>query len=72
MVGGALVAAVSTIIPGMRKLKYVQANCAASDGKLLTHQELKSLSEHAFVHGWKYPCGVKRKSNKVIFLSEYN
>ncbi|TKJ43784.1 hypothetical protein CEE34_11420 [Candidatus Aerophobetes bacterium Ae_b3a] len=48
-------AAVSTVIPGMRKLKHVQANCAASDGKLLTHQELRLLSEHAFVHGWKYP-----------------
>ena len=47
-------AAVSTVIPGMRKLKHVEANCAASDGKLLTHQELRLLSEHAFVHGWKY------------------
>jgi len=46
-------AAVSTVIPGMRKLKHVEANCAASDGKLLTHQELRLLSEHAFVHNMR-------------------
>jgi len=47
--------AVSTVIPGMRKVEHVEANCAVSDGKLLTQEELKALSEHAFVHGWKYP-----------------
>ncbi|MBA7640848.1 hypothetical protein ES703_48519 [subsurface metagenome] len=46
-------AAVSTVIPGMRKLKHLEANCAASDGKLLTHQELRLLSEHAFVHNMR-------------------
>ena len=54
-------AAVSTLIPGMRKLKDMEANCAASDGKLLTHQELKLLSEHAFVHGWKYPWSQEKE-----------
>ena len=54
-------AAVSTVIPGMRKLKHVGANCAPSDGKLLTHQELKSLSKHAFVHGWKYPWSQEKE-----------
>ncbi len=47
--------AVSTVIPGMRKRSHVEANCAVSDGKLLTDAELKELANHAFVHGWKYP-----------------
>lgn len=46
--------AVSTVIPGMRKVRHVEANCAVSNRKLLTQEELKALSEHAFVHGWKY------------------
>ncbi|HEX4946001.1 MAG TPA: aldo/keto reductase [Blastocatellia bacterium] len=37
---------VSTIIPGMRKLKHVEANCAASDGKTLSLDLLDALKEH--------------------------
>jgi aryl-alcohol dehydrogenase-like predicted oxidoreductase len=48
-------AAVSTVIPGMSKLGHVEANCAVSDGKLLSGEELEALRAHAFVHGWKYP-----------------
>jgi aryl-alcohol dehydrogenase-like predicted oxidoreductase len=47
--------AVSTVIPGMRKVQNVEANCAASDGKLLPRDVLQALRAHAFVHGWAYP-----------------
>lgn len=47
--------AVSTVIPGMRSLANVAANCAVSDGVLLSEHERVALNEHAFVHGWKYP-----------------
>jgi aryl-alcohol dehydrogenase-like predicted oxidoreductase len=47
--------AVSTVIPGMRKVRHVEANCTASDGQRLSEAELKELASHAFVHGWKYP-----------------
>ncbi|MHB1356384.1 MAG: aldo/keto reductase [Anaerolineae bacterium] len=47
--------AVSTVIPGMRTITHVDENVAASDGKLLISVELESLSQHAYVHGWKYP-----------------
>lgn len=47
--------AVSTVIPGMRKVKHVEANCAVSDGRVLTEGELAALAQQAFVHGWKYP-----------------
>lgn len=47
--------AVSTVIPGMRKVRHADANCAASDGRLLAPADLAALAEHAFVHGWKYP-----------------
>lgn len=47
--------AVSTVIPGMSKVRHVEANCAVSDGKLLSSEELEALKAHAFVHGWKYP-----------------
>ena len=38
--------AVSTTIPGMRKLKHMQANMAASDGKKLDGALLAALKEH--------------------------
>lgn len=38
--------AVSTIIPGMRKLQHVEANCAASDGMLLSDELLAKLKAH--------------------------
>jgi len=37
---------VSTIIPGMRKLKHVESNIAASDGGTLTEDLLAQLREH--------------------------
>ncbi len=37
---------VSTIIPGMRKLKHVEANCTASDGVMLSDESLAALQRH--------------------------
>ncbi|MBL8206896.1 MAG: aldo/keto reductase [Blastocatellia bacterium] len=37
---------VSTIIPGMRKLQHVEANCAASDGVMLSDELLTALKPH--------------------------
>lgn len=37
---------VSTVIPGMRKLRHVEANVAASDGRALPPDLLKKLREH--------------------------
>lgn len=37
---------VATIIPGMRKLKHVDANCAASDGVMLSDDLLAALKHH--------------------------
>jgi aryl-alcohol dehydrogenase-like predicted oxidoreductase len=50
--------AVSTVIPGMRKIEHVNENCAASDGKLLKEEVLRELSKYSFVEElikWKYP-----------------
>lgn len=47
--------AVSTVIPGMRRVAHVEANVAVSDGQLLADAELEALKAHAFPHGWKYP-----------------
>jgi aryl-alcohol dehydrogenase-like predicted oxidoreductase len=47
--------AVSTVIPGMRRVAHVEANCAVSDGKLLSNEETEALKAHAFVHRWQYP-----------------
>ncbi len=47
--------AVSTVIPGMRRVSHVDANCAVSDGKLLSPEEQQELARFAFAHGWKYP-----------------
>jgi aryl-alcohol dehydrogenase-like predicted oxidoreductase len=47
--------AVSTVIPGMRRAAHVEANCAVSDGKLLSAGGLEALKAHAFAHGWSYP-----------------
>ena len=38
--------AVSTIIPGMRKIKHVDANLAASDGRPLDAGLLEQLKAH--------------------------
>jgi len=37
---------VGTIIPGMRKIKHVEANCAASDGVPLSEDLLAALKQH--------------------------
>jgi aryl-alcohol dehydrogenase-like predicted oxidoreductase len=50
---------VSTVIPGMRRKSHVTANCAVSDGKLLTPDEFHQLEKHKFVHGWPYPWAAK-------------
>lgn len=47
--------AVSTVIPGMRKVRNLEENVKVSDGKLLSAAELEALRAHAFVHGWAYP-----------------
>lgn len=46
--------AVSTVIPGMRTISHVEENCAASDGKLLTKEELEELKRHAWERNF-YP-----------------
>ncbi|HLB01625.1 MAG TPA: aldo/keto reductase, partial [Nitrospiria bacterium] len=38
--------AVSTVIPGMRRISHVEENCLVSDGKLLTLEELEQLRAH--------------------------
>jgi aryl-alcohol dehydrogenase-like predicted oxidoreductase len=53
--------AVSTVIPGMRRVTHVEANCAISDGKLLSEEETKALEAHAFAHGWQYPWSQEKK-----------
>ena len=40
--------AVSTVIPGMRKIEHVQANCAVSDGRRLPAEVLQQLAAHAW------------------------
>jgi aryl-alcohol dehydrogenase-like predicted oxidoreductase len=47
--------AVTTTIPGMRKIAHVEANVATSDGLLLEDKTLQALKTHAFAHGWSYP-----------------
>jgi aryl-alcohol dehydrogenase-like predicted oxidoreductase len=41
--------AVSTIIPGMRKLPHVEANIAVSDGQTLSAELLGKLRDHRWV-----------------------
>lgn len=41
--------AVSTVIPGMRKMRHVDANLAVSDGKPLAPELLAQLREHRWV-----------------------
>src|SRR5580700_8119094 len=52
--------AVSTVIPGMRRLAHVDSNCAVSDGELLTKDETAELAKHKWVHGWLYPWAEKK------------
>lgn len=41
--------AVSTVIPGMRSMKNVEANCGLSDGRLLNAKLLSELKNHRWV-----------------------
>jgi aryl-alcohol dehydrogenase-like predicted oxidoreductase len=52
--------AVSTVIPGMRKLSHVDSNVAVSDGKLLSDETIKELAKHKWTHGWLYPWAEKK------------
>jgi aryl-alcohol dehydrogenase-like predicted oxidoreductase len=47
--------AVSSVIPGMRRISNVEANTSVSDGALLSPETLAELKKHAFWHGWYYP-----------------
>ncbi len=47
--------AVSTVIPGMRRIEHVQANCRVAGLPPLGSGRLQSLKSHRFVHGWAYP-----------------
>jgi len=47
--------AISSVIPGMRKVRHVEANVRASETQPLTPEVLLELKKHAFVHGWAYP-----------------
>lgn len=51
--------AVTTVIPGMRRVKHVEANVAVSDGKLLPPETFEALRQHRFIHGWAYPWAQK-------------
>ncbi len=46
--------AVSTVIPGMRKVSHVEENVTVSDGKLLDTKELQDLKKHAWPRNF-YP-----------------
>jgi aryl-alcohol dehydrogenase-like predicted oxidoreductase len=47
--------AVSTVIPGMRRLSHVEANLAASDGKPLSQSTLDRLARHRWLRGYVLP-----------------
>ena len=47
--------AVTTTIPGMRKLANVQANCAVSDGVAMAPALLESLRAHRWQRDWVVP-----------------
>ncbi len=47
--------AVTTTIPGMRRLENVRANCAVSDGRPLDPTLLRKLREHRWTRDWVVP-----------------
>lgn len=53
--------AISTVIPGMRRLANVEANVRASDGVPLSDATAAELQKHAFVHGWAYPWSQEKQ-----------
>jgi aryl-alcohol dehydrogenase-like predicted oxidoreductase len=44
--------AVSTVIPGMRSIRNVERNCAVSDGKGLTDEQVQKLKKHRWVRNF--------------------
>jgi aryl-alcohol dehydrogenase-like predicted oxidoreductase len=44
--------AVSTVIPGMRKLQHVESNCVASDARSLSLPIIEELRNHAWVRNF--------------------
>ncbi|KIL38970.1 aldo/keto reductase [Gordoniibacillus kamchatkensis] len=44
--------AVSTVIPGMRTIRNVESNCAASDGTRLSDEQLRLLRRHRWVRNF--------------------
>ncbi len=47
--------AVTSVIPGMRRLENVDANAAVLDGILLPEDVQLELDRHKWWHGWYYP-----------------
>ena len=47
--------AVTTVIPGMRKLAHVKANCSVSDGVALAPELLAALRTHRWERDWVVP-----------------
>ena len=47
--------AVTTVIPGMRRLAHVKANCSASDGVALAPELLAALRAHRWERDWVVP-----------------
>ena len=51
---------ISTVIPGMRRIRNVEANTSFSDGRKLSEQLMKELKNHAwernfYPESWKDP-----------------
>ncbi len=46
--------AVSSVLPGMRKIKNLEANLSASDVRL-SPETIEALRAHNWEHGWVYP-----------------
>ena len=44
--------AVSTVIPGMRKVKHVEENCSVSDGRKLSSKKLEELKKFRWVRNF--------------------
>ena len=47
--------AVTTVIPGMRKLAHVRANCGVSDGRPLATELVARLRAHRWERDWVVP-----------------
>ncbi|MCS6774902.1 MAG: aldo/keto reductase [Chloroherpetonaceae bacterium] len=50
--------AVSSVLPGMRRVAHVEQNMAASDAPL-SPEVLQALRAHDWDHGWRYPWTVR-------------